>query len=74
MKHHVENSVIFLGHVPEQEIPSLMSIANILIYPYERRTLAMSGAVCQAISALKPIVCTDIPALTSWKIGKPASR
>ena len=47
-----------------------MSIAEIVVFPYEKGTLAMSGALCHAISALKPIICTDIPAFKILEHGK----
>lgn len=61
IKNNVEDRVIFLGFIAEKEVPTLMSVADVVIFPYEKGTFAMSGALCQAISSLKPIICTDAP-------------
>jgi glycosyltransferase involved in cell wall biosynthesis len=62
--------VIFTGYVSEEEINCLMQVADIVIFPYEKWTSAMSGALCHAISASKPIICTDIPAFEILENGK----
>jgi len=58
---NLDNNVIFLGYLPNDVVPKVLRLADIIIFAYAYRPYA-SGAFSEALSYAKPLVVSDIPA------------
>ena len=60
-KRHIESCVTFFNFfVPFEELPSLLSKADVFVFPYTERLLSDSGALKVVLPYGKPIIATNI--------------
>ncbi|MHA2324384.1 MAG: glycosyltransferase, partial [Promethearchaeota archaeon] len=65
----VNSSVIFTEYIPDEEVPCLLSISVIAIFPFEDRQTA-SGSVATVYSYRIPMIVSDIDAFDFLENGK----
>jgi glycosyltransferase involved in cell wall biosynthesis len=57
------DSVVFAGRLPHDEVPGLLSAADIVVVPSSAE--GMSISLLEAMACARPIIASDIPAIAS---------
>ncbi len=57
----LDDIVLFTGHLTDEEIPSLLSISNVIVLPYLYAT--QSGVLHRSVPYCKPFVATNVGGL-----------
>ena len=60
----LEKDIFFLGSVREEQLPYLLTISEVIVFPY-LALYGMSSALGRVVKYKKPIIATQIPAFTS---------
>jgi glycosyltransferase involved in cell wall biosynthesis len=66
-RHHLEDRVRILGHVPDDQLKQLYSRAECLAYPSRYEGFGLP--VFEAIACGTPVICSDIPPFNSLVRG-----
>jgi glycosyltransferase involved in cell wall biosynthesis len=62
----LQDKVLFLGDVPDGELPALYHLASIFVLPASHRSEAYGLVQIEAMASGTPVICTELGTGTSW--------
>lgn len=57
----LEKKVFFLGHLPDEDLPTYYHACDVFVLPSNATTEAFGLVQVEAMACGKPVVCTDLP-------------
>jgi glycosyltransferase involved in cell wall biosynthesis len=65
---NLEHNVIFTNYIPDEEVPTLITSSDVVIFPYDP-TQSASGTVSTVLPYKKPIIVSNTPAFDFLENG-----